>query len=85
VYQEREVEVEKIIEKIVYQDIPVERVVVKEVPIEVEKVVTREIPIPMEKVEFYRVMEMMRAFLIHTFFLSQSSRLLLRRFLWKKS
>ena len=67
-YQEREVEVEKIVEKIVYQDIAVERVVVKEVPIEVEKVVTREIPIPMEKVEFYRVMEMMRGLLIHTFF-----------------
>ncbi len=76
VFQDREVEVEKIVEKIIYQDIPVDRVVVKEVPIEVEKVVTREIPIPMEKVEleFYCVMEMMRGDLIHIFL--QSSRLL---------
>ncbi len=66
-YQEREVEVEKIVEKIVYQDIPVERVVVKEVPIEVEKVVTRDIPIPMEKVEFCCMMENMRNHLIRFF------------------
>jgi hypothetical protein len=76
VFQDREVEVEKIVEKIIYQDIPVDRVVVNEVPIEVEKVVTREITIPMEKVELeiYFVMEMMRGDLIHIFL--QSSRLL---------
>ena len=37
-------------EKIVYRDVPVEKVVFKETPVEVEKVVSRDIPFPMEKV-----------------------------------
>ncbi len=59
-----------------------EKVVVKEVPVEVEKIVTREIPIPVEKVEFIFLMEISRGDLMQVF---HNPRLFSRRFQSKKS
>jgi len=44
------VHIDRLVEKVVYKDVPVDRVQIKEVPVPVEKIVVKEVEVPVERI-----------------------------------
>jgi hypothetical protein len=48
--QEVPVNIDRLVEKVVYKDVPVDRVQIREVPVPVEKIVVKEVEVPVERI-----------------------------------